>query len=311
MKNILFGLLLASSCVMASPTATTIDASALQSGKVAIVDISRNRLAEFDMNGKLTWEYKIPWSISTKDLGLGADIEWIPETDSFLFVVPRTGIYEVNRKKEIVWKYETGKVSHDADLLPNGNILFINAWDNDNDPTFTEITRSGKVVEQWTAKQHLNSITDKRNHTAERNYSFSHVNSATRLSDGSTLISLRNFNMFVIVKDGKIIKRSSQIKNVHDPFISGTRTCFAAREPNRLTCVKEENLIFRFIDKDKQWSPMRTVEPLKNGNILITGSYQIGQLSENGELVWKLKFSEFGNQKSGSNFIYKAAWVYK
>jgi hypothetical protein len=303
--------------VLASTEPTFYEKNKVQYGNVAIVDASRGRIVEYDLNGKIVWEFNIPWSIPKTHIGKGADIEWLADTDTFLFVVPMTGIYEVNRQKEIIWKYETSKVSHDADRLPNGNILFSFGWDMDNDPTWTEITREGKIVHQWFAKKHLDPKKDKQNSQAESTYSYTHANAVSRLSDGTTLVSLRNFNMYVIVKDDQIIRRSPSIKNVHDPFVSAERSCFGAREPNRAACTNKDGPIFRFIDTEKKWSPMRTIEPLKNGNLLITGSYQIGQLSADGKLVWKLYFNDFRDQKSSdskssnSNFIYKAAWVYK
>jgi hypothetical protein len=315
MRCFLWISVLYASFASASPEPTVYDSQKLQIGNVAIVDASRGKIVEYDLSGKVVWEFSIPWSIPKQSLGSGADIEWVSESDTFLFVVPRAGIYEVNRQKEIIWKYETSKVSHDADKLPNGNVLFVNGWDNNDDPTFSEITRDGTIVQQWVAKNHLDPKTDKRNSQGESTYSYTHANAVSRLSDGTTLVSLRNFNMFVIVKDGKIIRRSSRIKNVHDPFLSSTKTCFGAREPNRAVCTTKDGAGFRFVDADKEWVPMRTIEPLKNGNLLITGSYQIGQLSEEGKLVWKLYFNDMQNQKSAansnSNFIYKATWVYK
>ena len=63
------------------------------------------------------------------------------------------------------------------------------------------------------------------------------------------------------------------------------------------------------------WTPLRTVELLRNNNILITGSREVGQLDQEGKLVWSLKMNQYDSQitstKKTKNFIYKAAFVYK
>lgn len=296
----------------ASPILEIISKNEVQNGKFAFIDISKKKIVEYDTAGNLTWEYSIPWTISTLNIGSGADVEWLPDTDSFLFVVPRSGVYEVSRDKKIVWKYETKHISHDADRLPNGNVLFVNGWDAETDPTFTEVNQSGVVVQQWFAFQHIDPLIDVINsQQSHEAYSYTHANSIFRMDDGSTVVSLRNFNMYVVVKNGHIIERNGGFKNLHDPFISENKLCFAARSPNRVECRVGGRRTFRFAVSDKLWHPMRTVEPLKNGNLLITGSARIGQLSPTGQLVWSVKFPNFGIQKENNPFIYKATWVYK
>lgn len=284
----------------------------VQVGRFAFMDISKKKIVEYDTAGNLTWEYSIPWTISTLSISSGADVEWLPDTDSFLFVVPKSGVYEVSRDKKLVWKYETNKISHDADRLPNGNVIFVNGWDTESDPTFTEVTQNGLIVQQWFASKHIDSSIDVINpRQNDEPYTYTHANSISRMDDGSTLLSLRNFNMYVVVKDGKIIERKGGFKNLHDPFLAADKFCFAARSPNRVECRVGGRRTIRFAVSDRLWHPMRTVEPLKNGNILISGSARIGQLSHTGKLVWSVLFPQFGNQKDNSPFIYKATWVYK
>jgi hypothetical protein len=168
------------------------------------------------------------------------------------------------------------------------------------------------MVQQWFASKHIDSSIDAINpQQRDEPYSYTHANSILRMDDGSTLVSLRNFNMYVVVKDGKIIDRKGGFRNLHDPFLAADKFCFAARRPNRVECRVGGRRSFRFAVDDRLWHPMRTVEPLKNGNLLISGSARIGQLSPTGKLVWSVKFAQFGNQKDDGPFIYKATWVYK
>ena len=124
--------------------------AAIPEGRISYIDPIEGIIYEVDLNGFVTWKYKIPSKINNKrTLRKGADIEWLKESDNFLFVVPLVGIYEVNRQKEIVWSYETKLVSHDADRLPNGNTIFVNAWDKEGDNQVVEITPRGEIVFEW------------------------------------------------------------------------------------------------------------------------------------------------------------------
>ena len=300
------------SFAQASPIIEASKTEDIQAGRFAFMDILNNRIIEYDISGNLTWEFKLPWTMSTRFIQGGADVEWLPDTDSFLFVLPKAGVYEVNRDKKIVWRYETTAISHDADRLPNGNVIFLNGWDTENEPTFTEVNRGGDVIQQWFASKNLDPSLDKKNaQVISEPYTYTHANAINRLADGSTLVSLRNFNMYVIVRDGVIMERKGDIHNLHDPVLLGDKLCFAARNPNRVECRSNGVQNLRFAPNDKLWQPMRTVEPLKNGNLLITGSALIGQLSPKGDLVWSVKFTEFGFQNDGKPFIFKATWVYK
>ena len=118
--------------------------------RIAYINPSKGAIYEINQEGKITWSYAIPQKvIGSGKLRKGADIEWIKETDRFLFVVPGAGIFEVNRKKEIVWSYKTKFVSHDADRLQNGNTIFVNAWDKKGDSQVTESYIQVENIRQW------------------------------------------------------------------------------------------------------------------------------------------------------------------
>lgn len=322
------------------------EASAIQPGRVAYVDPTRRKIVEITPDGKPTWEYPVPADvIGDGDLGHEADIEWLAASDHFLFVVPMAGIFEVDRDKHIVWSYKTKYVTHDADRLPNGNTIFVYGADKDDDPTVTEVDPSGKVVFQWFARDHLDKA-ERHESPGEAQYSFAHANAVQRRANGRTMVSLRNFFRFVVLNGDAIVKQSQQIPFVHDPVIRPKVIYFAAhgKDASALIRVAGGQRTQLFLDETGQWVLLRTVEPLRNGNVLITGAQRIGQVDPTGRLVWSILLdgfpvfdakesvrraeaarqrgmggpSQFGGGQQ-SNFsrsnkraaLYKAAWVYK
>jgi len=73
------------------------------------------------MNGRIIWEYVLPYNLR-KYNNPGFDVELLSH-DNILFVLPLKGIYEINRRGDVVWSYLDKQVTHDADRLPNGNVL--------------------------------------------------------------------------------------------------------------------------------------------------------------------------------------------
>lgn len=300
----------------------------IQKGRVAYISPHEGTLYEVNLKGAVTWSFKLPASLHHA-LSAGADVEWIRETDTFLYIVPRTGVYEVSRAGKIVWSHETKTVSHDADRLPNGNTLFAYGWGGDNDPSFTEVDRNGEVVQSWRPGDALSKSTELWVPSPGEDYSYTHANAVQRLGDGSTLVSLRNFNQFVIVKEGKIQKSFKIKPRVHDPVLLPDGTLYyailadqnfhdtlAGRVPipygNGHFLMKmepdgTEKVVFR---AGSLLRPLHTVQPLSNGNILVTGSTTVAQISPDGKMVWQLTLHGF-KQKSEDRrrWLYKAAWV--
>jgi len=79
------------------------------------------KIIEMDMNGRIIWEYVLPNNLR-KYNNPGFDVERL-SNGNILFVLPLKGIYEINRRGDVVWSYLDKQVTHDADRLPNGNIL--------------------------------------------------------------------------------------------------------------------------------------------------------------------------------------------
>lgn len=294
----------------------------VQSGRVAFVKPSVSKIIEMDLDGKVTWEYTFPRKYLRPDfsMGGGADIEWLPKTDSFLVAIPKVGAVEVSRSGQVVWEYLTEEISHDADLLADGTIVFVNGWDGDGSFIFTRIDRSGRILERYRAQDIGLDKADRRLNFMNEIYSNTHANAVQFLAPGRYLLSLRNYNMAVVLNAGKIESKIQNVRSIHDPVDLADGIYFIRQDglSGQRVVRLDKNTEQRgplFETSDPEWRPMRTLEPLANRNFLITGSTVIGQVSRSGELVWKIKLNDFENQLNSSSphrdFIYKAAFVYK
>jgi hypothetical protein len=91
-------------------------------------DPRRPRIIEVNMLGEVVWEYVIPEIARPRAQGVCVDAELLPN-NNILFLSFYKGVFEVDRKGNIVWSYLDEKVSHDADRLLNGNTLMVWGWD--------------------------------------------------------------------------------------------------------------------------------------------------------------------------------------
>ena len=307
----------------------TFDETKTQAGRIAFVKPGEEKIVEIDLKGNTIWEFKIPrkYSGGSKSYASGADIEWIAKTDTFLVALPSVGIIEVDRSGKVVWEYLTKDISHDVDLLDDGTLIFVNGWDGDKDYILTRINRKGDVLERFTAEQIGLNIADRRfnNDTPDgprESYSNTHANAVQLLPNGSYLLSLRNYHRAVVIEKGKVANAYLQARAIHDPLDVGDKLFFVRMEgleQHKLIMHEKEtrkrSVVFQ--TPSLQWTPLRTVERLKNGNFLVSGSSVLAQITPTGDVVWQLDFPEFDHQVIGSklpqnkNFIYKAAFVYK
>lgn len=290
----------------------------MQAGRVAFVDASQAKLIEMDLTGKITWEYAIPGAVlGSGKLSSGTDVEWLPASDNFLLAIAGAGLFEISRQGQVVWSYATPYADHDADRLENGNTVFVNGWDGDTDPVMTEVDRAGNIVLQLFARDLELNLAERHSVTTER-HSNTHANAVQQLRPGEYLLSLRNFNQFIKISNGKVVGRVKNARNVHDPVPFKDGYLFAVHLADDKSALMlhagpgQRQPLFK--PEPDTWTPLRTVELLKNGNILITGGREVGQLDAQGQLVWSLVVAQFASGKSGqksSRFFYKAAFVYK
>jgi len=297
-------------------------------GNIAFVDTVGKRIVEIDRAGAVVWDWPIPASVIGKgDLSAAADLEWIRNDDSFLLTVPFRGIFRVNRDGKVIWRNLTSKVSHDADLLPNGNVIYVNGWDSPSDAQVTEVDPRGNTVWSWRAKGVVDDSW-RRTVKGEPRTSFAHTNAVVRLSDGDTMVSLRNFDrVFRIGANDAIERIWGPITRVHEPNLLPDGTLIASKHARDGHSVISESPNGRqrtIFDKSLNIRPIRTVEVLDNGNLLLTGGEEIVEVNNAGRVVWHVAISpktdkdggrgdrRSGKKRSrdaGERGIYKAVWV--
>jgi len=250
----------------------------------------RPRIIEVDMHGRIIWEYALPVNMRQYN-NPGFDVELLP-SNNVLFVLPGKGIYEINRKGEIVWSHLDRKVSHDADRLANGNTLYVYGYeDKKNEAQVKEVSPSGKIVWAWYAKAEF----DKPPYNSIYNQGWTHTNAVTRMANGNTLISPRNFNRLIEVDPkGNVVHVIGEeyLEHQHDPEIlpNGNMLLANHKKPHEILEIDTttEAIVWRFaIPKRRIW-PVRDADRLPNGNILITAATALIEITPDKEIVWRL-----------------------
>ncbi len=269
----------------------------------------RPRVIEVNMLGEIIWEYKVPENLK-QYTNPGFDVEPLPN-NNVLIVLPRKGVYEINRKGEVVWSYLDSKVSHDADRLPNGNtIVVFGAFDTINDAQMKEVNPKGEIVWSWYAREHFNrapykDISDE---------GWTHTNAVTRLQNGNTLISPRNFNFLVEVDSkGSVVRTIGEgiLGAQHDPEVLSSGNILIAnhRKPHSIIEIDPSGkIVWEYKMLDPSTWPVRDANRLPNGNTLVTGTTKIVEVTPDREIVWQLtlKGVAFEREKAAGLGFYKA-----
>lgn len=250
----------------------------------------RPRIIEVNMRGEIIWEYLVPHNLK-QYTNPGFDVELLPNYN-ILFVLPRSGVYEIDRKGRIVWSYLTDKISHDADRLPNGNtISAFGAFDQKNDAQIIEVNQKGEVVWSWYAKDHF----DKSPYASIYDEGWTHTNAVTRLPNGNTLISPRNFNFIVEVDSkGSVVRTIGEgiLEYQHDPEILSDGNILVANHviPHQAIEIdpKTSRVVWKSAGFKRDITPVRDANRLPNGNTLITGTTRILEVTAEGKTVWQL-----------------------
>ncbi len=271
----------------------------------------RPRIIEVNLHGEIVWEYLVPTELA-RYTNPGFDVEWLPN-DNVLFVLPRNGVYEINRDGNVIWSYLQPKVSHDADRLPNGNTLM--AWggvDTKKDAQVREVNPSGETVWSWRFGDHF----DQPPYSDISDEGWTHTNAVSRLENGNTLISPRNFNILVEVDtEGNVVRTIGEgtLKGQHDPEVQPNGNILLANHGRPHLAIEYDpdsgSVVWQSKGFPVESIPVRDADRLPNGNILITASTRIVEITPDGELVWRLLLGNIDFQtkmdSSGLGF-YKA-----
>jgi uncharacterized protein (UPF0248 family) len=261
-------------------------------------DSQKPRIIEVNMRGEIVWEYVVPPELS-RYTNPGFDAELLPN-NNVLFVLPRKGVYEIDRSGKIVWSYLTSKISHDADRLPDGKTIFVfGAADRKEDTQVTEVNPKGETVWTWHARDWF----DKEPYRDINNDGWTHTNAVTRLPNGNTLISPRNFNLVVEVDPlGRVVRTIGEgiFISQHDPEYLPNGNILVAnqgRPPEGYHRAVEIDpatgtIVWQSPPFDRSALPVRDADRLPNSNTLITGSTKIVEVTPDGDIVWQLTLKD-------------------
>lgn len=233
-------------------------------------NLEKPRIIEVNMVGEIVWQYPVPPHLK-QFTNPGFDVEPLPN-GNVLFVLPRNGAYEINRKGDVVWSYLTDKISHDADRLPNGNTLMaFGAMDQVSDAQAKEVNPQGQIVWAWYAKDYFYQSPYKE----IQNEGWTHTNAVSRLANGNTLISPRNFN-FVVEVDAKgaVVRTIGEgfFSSQHDPEMLPNGNMLVALQwrdrPHQAVEIdlKTGVIVWQFEVRDRNNVPVRDANRLPNGN---------------------------------------------
>jgi hypothetical protein len=271
-------------------------------GKTLFVDVSKKMkqtIVEVDTHGKILWQH----TPAIPNRALLLDVSYL-NNDHILYTAKGYGVIEIDRSGKIIWKHLDTEASHDADRLPNGNTIYNRGWVSKGEDVVREITPNGDIVWSWNGLKDF----DKPPFNLVDDEGWMHVNAVSRLTNGYTVISIRNFNTIVEVNQiGKVIRqwtfRSEKNKTIetkgriagernHEPeMLPSGNILVALRKPLRYVEFNPETE-----DIVWQWRPShgvnkafnRDANRLPNGNTLVTTANQIIEVNSSGVIVWQL-----------------------
>ncbi len=182
-------------CDTGEPCVGEYDPSLACNGTTLLSDVhdeKQMRIIEVDMSGEIVWQYIIPQAlVRGAPVGLDADLL---DNGNILFTLSGSGIYEIDRMGTIVWSHIDPQVSHDADRLPNGDTLYVfGNGDKQDDLQVKQVDSSGSLIWSWMAQDNFNTAP----YVSIDRQGWTHINSVTRIRNGNTLVSLRNFGLTV------------------------------------------------------------------------------------------------------------------
>ena len=275
------------------------------------------RIIEVNMLGEIVWEYLVPPDLKQYS-NPGFDAELLLN-GNILYMLPRNGVYEIDRSGKVVWSYLTEKISHDADRLPNGNTIFVfGGYDQKSDAQVVEVNPEGEVIWTWYAKDYFNEPP----YDSIFYEGWTHTNAVSRLSNGNTLISLRNFNFIAEVDpQGAVVRSIGEgiLVMQHDPEILPNDNILVTSLPPGIPHSAVEinpetsTIVWEYLIPDRQNWPVRDANRLPNGNTLITGTTEIVEVTPEGEIAWRLRLQgvSFSLQEAGALGFYKAERIYQ
>ncbi len=274
---------------------------------------NKNRIVEVAKNGEVIWEWEFPKTLLqvTSNICKGADIKYLKSTDQFLFVLPRQGAYILGRDGRLKTIVEDEFISHDIDMLPNGNYIYTRGWVNKGEDEVREINKSGEIVWKWSHVKYFPDrdkfLTDfskrrveimyKRGTLKKNGIDWAHANGVDRHNNGNTLISLRNFQMFVIVgSDGTPIEYFKNLNLVHEPhkinagYIASDRRLKKGYLRHSIVLIDDDNKRTHLLEG--QFRTIRGIEKIGEDRFNITSISNVIEIDTKGKIYQRMHLAK-------------------
>lgn len=271
-----------------------------------------------DGSGVIVWAYRF----LADDRSIN-DVRQLPNGNVF-FHICGVGLYEVTPGGKIVWVHLDPKISHHAQPLENGNVVVSSCSEN----RAWEISGEGTIVWEWDAQVEISPY-DSKTYTGlvppltgpdpianmyeqyrERETSWTHINTAYRTKEGTTILCLRNLDLLVEVgRDNNIIWTfgSLVLKHPHCPtrLDNGNTLVFDNGNGRVIEVSPDHEIVWESLGFD---SPvMGGCQRLPDGNTLICVSQPsvgldpyIMVVTPKNRVAWKLTIP-----KSGQSWTFK------
>jgi hypothetical protein len=287
-----------------------------------VSDGARQRIVEVDMDGSVVWEYAVPGELFAGRKGrknIVMDVKRLSGGNT-LFIIQEVGIYEIDKGGKVLWSHLDNAASHSVQRLQNGNTLYTRGWAGKGDNHAVEVNTEGNIVWSWNGIAQFS----KSSYEGVYDQGWIHVNSATRLDNGNTLLSLRNFNLIAEVnKQGDVAwkcdltavfsdkKQTSSKAHPHSPDILANGDILVALTAMNIVaeCKRPEGRavqIWAHPDK-RRIAHIRGVNRLPNGNTLIVEANKIVEFTPDWEVVWQMTQPGIViNERSKNSFLFKA-----
>ena len=211
-----------------------------------------NRLVEVDAGGNLTWEYRPP--------SICVIFRPLPNGNVLMGCGGQpTGVQEVNRKGEVVWRYVSSCPQVlGCERLANGNTLVA----EEGPCRAVEVNPQGEVV-------HITPLT-----TSEKPYHLQ-VRNIHKLDNGNILAAHEGEGAVREVDpDGKVVWEYTGVENTGDAQrLKNGHTLISCGTQKRVIEVdKKGKIVWEFSAKDAPelnlvW--VSSIQVLKNGNLLV------------------------------------------
>lgn len=288
---------------------TVTDTSLIQEGTTLFArvdDIKNQTIYEVDSRGVILWQWTLP---EQEQVGFNVpeimDVDVTP-TGTLLVLVAFKGVYEINRDGDILSFIEDTDATHDADRVGEDHVLVVHGWADQGQMQVVELRASGEPEWSWNGMSWYNH----EPYDAFANEGWMHPNAVSRLSDGDTLVTLRNFNTVARLNPGGDVQWEYTFQSTHEDVVQTEGTIpgerpheghllsnldllVATRNPDRVVQVDLENdrlkWAWSFAGAKVPLDSIRGLIRLPNGNTLVTDTTRIIEINPWKGPVWILE----------------------